>query len=392
MPLARSNSIGLTLYGGAMLMGSFKKMPISIADNYSAVGSYSIGKISKEDLKTIECSSCPTLGSCPGMFTANTMATCIEVMGMSVSGSSSHVAVDSQNRISPGKQQDIKESVKALFIMLKKEIRARNIMTKQAFENAIVMMMALGGSTNGVLHLLALANEANVDLSISDFNRIAEKVPLIGNFKPFGDYAMEDLEKVGGTPMVIKMLLKGGLLHGECLTCTGVTLEESVRDAPPFPTNQNVILPLSRPLAPPLHHILVLHGNLAPEGAVIKLSGRGLRRFEGPARVFDAEEPALDAILKGSIKKGDVLVIRYEGPRGGPGMREMLYPGSALVGASLGEHVALVTDGRFSGATHGIMVGHVSPEAQMGGPIALIQDGDTVVIDLDALEINVKAS
>ncbi len=305
-------------------------------------------------------------------------------MGMSVPGSSSHVAVDLKNNLSPGKLRDIVESVKvytilnsshlqSLFVLLERGIHARDIMTREAFENAIVVMMALGGSTNGILHLLALAKEANVKLDITDFNRIASKVPLIGNFKPFGDYAMEDLEKIGGLPMVMKLLLDAGLLHGKCMTCTGKTLQENLKDVAKRPENQNVISTLEKPLAPPLKHIIVMKGNLAPEGAVIKLSGKEVNRFEGPARVFDNEESALDAILAGKIKKGDVLVIRYEGPKGGPGMREMLYPGNALMGAGLGYDVPLITDGRFSGATHGIMVGHVTPEAQDGGPLAALK-------------------
>lgn len=390
MPLARNNSIGLTLYGGSMLMGKWKEKAISIADNYEAVGAYSVGKIGKQDLRDIECSACPTAGACPGMFTANTMAMAIEALGMSVPGSSSHIAVNEDNTISAGKMEDVDLSIKALFNLLSKDIHARDIMTKEAFENAITLMMAVGGSTNGVLHLLALAHEAQVDLKISDFNRIAAKVPLLGNFKPFGEYSMQHLEAIGGTPMVLKLLLKAGLLHGQCLTCTGQTLEENLKNAPELPENQNVILPIDKPLASPLHHIIIMQGNVAPEGAVIKLSGKEVKEFRGVARVFDGEEGALDAILSGKIKKGDVLVIRYEGPKGGPGMREMLYPSNALIGAGLGADVALITDGRFSGATHGIMIGHVTPEAQVGGPIAVIEEGDPIFIDLNTQTINVE--
>jgi len=392
MPLARNNSIGLTLYGGSILTGRFQDKAISIADNFVAIGAYSVGKMTKEELRTVEKCACPGAGSCPGMFTANTMATAIEALGMSVPGSSSHVAVDVHNNISNGKKRDISESVKALFGLLKKGIRARDIMTKEAFENAITVMYALGGSTNGILHLLALAHEAEVNLTIKDFNRIASRVPLIGNFKPFGNYAMEDLEKIGGTPMVLKLLLDGGLLHGKVMTCTGQTMEENLKDVPSRPTDQNVITSLEKPLAPPMKHIVVMEGNLAPQGAVIKLSGKELNFFEGPARVFDSEELAVDAILTGKIKKGDILVIRYEGPKGGPGMREMLYPGNALIGAGLGNDVALITDGRFSGATHGIMIGHVTPEAHVGGPLAILEEGDKVAINLSTKTIDAKLS
>jgi len=390
MPLARNNSIGVTIYGGAMWMGKWKNETISIAKNYEAVGAYSAGKLTKDDLTQIERCACPTLGACPGMFTANTMAMCIEAMGMSVPYSSSHLATDSSNNISPAKKQDIQNSTKALFGLLKRGIRARDIMTKEAFENAIVMMMAIGGSTNGVLHLLALAREAEVSLSIDDFNRIGAKVPLIGNFKPFGQYAMEDLDRIGGTPMVMKTLYDAGLIHGKCMTVTGHTIEENLKNIPSRPTDQHVILPLDKPLAPPLHHIIVVRGNLAPEGAVMKLSGKELKVFQGPARVFDGEESALESILKGNLKKGDVVIIRYEGPKGGPGMREMLYPSNAIMGVGLGTDVALITDGRFSGATHGIMIGHVSPEAQVGGPLAILREGDQITIDLNTQQVNVK--
>jgi len=245
-------------------------------------------------------------------------------------------------------------------------------------------MLALGGSTNGVLHLLALAREAEVNLTIADFNRVGSKVPLIGNFKPFGQYAMQDLEAIGGLPLVLRTLLDAGLLHGNCLTVTGKTLKENLANVKPLDfSNQKVIYPLDKPIAPPMHHIIILHGNLAPEGAVMKISGKELRQFKGPARVFDGEEAALDAILKGRVKKGDIVVIRNEGPRGGPGMREMLYPSNALIGAGLGDHVALLTDGRFSGATHGIMIGHVTPESYSGGPLAIVKESDTIFIDLD---------
>jgi len=281
-----------------------------------------------------------------------------------------------------------------LFNLLERRIRARDIMTKEAFENAITVMMALGGSTNGVLHLLALAEEAQVSLSLDDFNRVAAKVPLIGNFLPFGEYAMQDLELVGGLPIVLRELLDGGLLHGNCLTVTGKPLKANLANVSSTLSEaaRKVIRPLDKPLAPPLHHIVILRGNLTPTGAVMKISGKEMRTFAGPARVFNREEDAVDAILKGSIRKGDVIIIRYEGPKGGPGMREMLYPSNVLVGAGLGDHVALVTDGRFSGATHGIMIGHVTPEAQEGGPIALVKENDIVQIDLDKKTLHINIS
>jgi len=311
---------------------------------------------------------------------------------MSVPYSSSHCAIDRDNKISTGKIKDLDESIKALLILLERKIHTRDIMTKEAFENAIVMLMATGGSTNGVLHLLALAKEAQVNLTIDDFNRIGAKVPLIGNFEPFGLYAMEDFEKVGGTPVLMKMLLDAGLLHGKVMTCTGKTLEENLKTVGKFPKDQKVIYSLENPIAPPMNHIIIMKGNLAPTGAVIKLSGKELKHFEGIARVFDSEETALEAILGGKVQKGDVVVIRYEGPKGGPGMREMLYPSNAILGSGLGEHVALVTDGRFSGATTGIMVGHVTPEAQEGGSIAIVKDGDMIVIDLNTKTVDVKLS
>ncbi len=266
--------------------------------------------------------------------------------------------------------------------LYKQGIRARDIMTRHAFENAITVVMALGGSTNAVLHLLSLAHEAEVKLTLDDFNTIAKKVPLIGNFSPFGAYMMEHLDRIGGVPMVMKMLLNAGLIHGDCLTVTGKTVAENLSSAHARPTDQDVIYSLEKPLAAPEHHIIVMRGSMAPDGAVIKLSGKEMIEHKGPARVFEREEDALTAILEGTIKKEDVLVIRMEGPKGGPGMREMLSPSSALMGAGLGADVALITDGRFSGGTHGIMVGHVTPEAAVGGPIAHVQEGDTIVINI----------
>jgi len=358
---------------------------------FEAVGAHGAGKITDEELRQVECHSCPGAGSCGGMYTANTMASAIEAMGLSVPGSASHAAVDRRNRISPEKRKDCIDSVRALLGLLDKGIRARDIATREAFENAIAVMMALGGSTNGVLHILALAHEAHVPLALDDFHRIGQRVPLLGNFKPSGKYVMADLDGIGGLPMVMKTLLDAGLLHGECLTVTGKTIAENLAEAPARPDGQDIFFSPERPYAPPGRHITVIRGNLAPEGAVLKLSGKELTHHTGPARVFDREEDALDAILSGAIRKGDVIVIRYEGPKGGPGMREMLSPSAALMGAGLGKDVALVTDGRFSGGTHGIMVGHVAPEAQAGGPIAIVREGDRITIHPGDRSISLEA-
>lgn len=390
IPLARNNSIGITLYGGSIRPGHYKGRDLTIVSTFEAVGAVGAGKMSEGELHEIECKSCPGNGACGGMYTANTMASAIEALGMSLPGSSSHPAVDTENNIFSDKRQDCIDSVAALFHLMKRGIRARDIMTKAAFENAITVVMALGGSTNAVLHLLSLAHEADVKLVLDDFERIGKQTPLIGDFKPFGKYVMEDLYNVGGVPMVAKMLLSAGLLHGDCLTVTGKTVAENLQDIPERLRDQDVIYSLEKPLAAPDHHILILRGNLAPEGAVLKLSGKEMEFHKGPARVFECEEDALNAILEGKIKKGDVMVIRYEGPKGGPGMREMLSPSSALMGAGLGRDVALVTDGRFSGGTHGIMVGHISPEAQVGGPLALVKEGDLINIHLKTRTIDVE--
>lgn len=392
IPLARNNSIGLTLYGGTILPGKLHGKDLTVVSIFEAVGAHSAGKIDDKELHDVECNSCPGNGACGGMYTANTMASAIEAMGMSIPGSSSHPAVDTKNQISKEKRQDCLDSVKALFTLLKRGIRARDIMTREAFENAIVVAMALGGSTNAVLHLLSLAHEANVKLTLEDFDKISAKVPLIGDFKPFGKYVMQDLFAIGGVPMVMKVLLDAGLLHGDCLTVTGKTIKENLKDVPKFPKNQDVIYAINKPLAKPGNHIRILKGNLAPEGAVMKISGKELQEHHGPARVFNTEEAAMQAILGGKIKKGDVIVVRYEGPKGGPGMREMLSPSAALMGAGLGKDVALITDGRFSGGTHGIMVGHISPEAQVGGPIAFIKEGDVIKINLKTKTIDLAIS
>jgi dihydroxy-acid dehydratase len=345
------------------------------------VGSHAAGALTAEELALIERNACPTAGSCAGMFTANTMASVAEALGMSLPGSSSAPAVDRR-------RDDLAfESGRAVIGLLEANIRPRQIMTKQAFENAIAVVMALGGSTNAVLHLLAIAHEARVDLELEDFNRVAARVPHVADMKPHGRYHMVDLDRVGGVQVVLAALLDAGLLHGDCLTVTGRTMEENLRAlSPPAPDGEVV-----RPLTDPIHTqggIAVLRGSLAPKGAVVKVAGMDQLRFDGTARVFDGEDGAMAEIMAGRIQPGDVVVIRYEGPKGGPGMREMLAVTGAMKGAGRGADAALVTDGRFSGGTHGFCVGHVAPEAVDGGPIAFVRDGDRVVIDAEAHTID----
>ena len=392
MPLARNNVIGITLYGGTIVPGRYKSRDLNIVSVFEAVGKYSTGKISPSEFNEVEGRSCPGCGACGGMYTANTMASAIEALGMSIPGSSSHPAVNRNNQISEKKRQDCQDTVKALFELMRRGIRVRDILSRESFKNAIVLMQALGGSTNAVLHLIAIAHEAGIKISIDDFTNLGKKVPLIGNFSPFGKYMMEHLDEIGGIPMVMKMLLDAGLIHGDCLTVTGKTVAENLKDVPKRPKNQDVIYSLEKPYAPPGNHIVIMYGNLAPEGAVMKLSGKELKQHKGPARVFESEEDALNTILDGKIKHGDVIIIRNEGPKGGPGMREMLSPSSALVGAGLGKDVVLITDGRFSGGTHGIMIGHVTPEAAVGGPIALINEGDIIEINVDKKRIDMRVN
>ena len=383
MPIARNNLVGLTLYGGSILPGEHKGEELNIVSAFEGIGAHAAGKIDGQQLRGIECHACPGAGSCGGMYTANTMAAAIEALGMSLPGSSSNMAVDRQNRISPEKRDDAMRSAHALAALLKKGVTAREIMTRQAFENALTVAWALGGSTNAVLHLLALAKEAGVSLSLTDISTITQKVPLLGNFKPFGRYLMNDLHNLGGVPIVMKLLLDAGFLHGDCLTITGKSIAENLAGVSGFQAGQDVIHLPESPYAPAGKHIRILHGNLAEDGCVLKQSGKALETMRGPAKVFEREEDALAAILGGRIKPGDVVVIRYEGPKGGPGMREMLSPSAALMGAGLGDSVALITDGRFSGGTHGIMIGHIAPEAQVGGALALVMEGDLIVIDLE---------
>jgi len=390
MPIARNDLIGLTLYGGSILPGEYRGQALNIVSAFEAIGAHCAGKIDAQELHAIECHACPGAGSCAGMYTANTMASAIEALGMSLPGAASNLAVDRGNAVSPDKRDDCAQVARAVMALLESGLTARAIMTRKAFENALTVAWALGGSTNAVLHLLALAHEAGVPLTLADIEQITARVPLLGNFKPFGQYVMNDLHAIGGLPMVMKSLLDAGYLHGDCLTVTGRTLAENLADAPQRPDHQDVFYSPERPFAPAGRHIRILRGNLATEGCVLKISGKEMADFTGPARVFEREEEALEAILAGRIRPGDVMVIRYEGPQGGPGMREMLSPSSALMGAGLGKSVALITDGRFSGGTHGIMIGHVAPEAQVGGALAVVREGDVIEIDLQRSELNLK--
>jgi dihydroxy-acid dehydratase len=385
MAMARLDVPAIFVYGGAILPGNWMGQDINIQDMYEACGAFSTGVMTLEELLEMERVACPGEGACAGMFTANTMSSAIEAMGMSIPGAASIPAIDLRN-------EDVAHSSGALlYSLLERGITPRRIMTREAFENAITVVMAMGGSTNAVLHLLAIAHEAEVDLAIDDFNPIAESTPTLADLKPAGRYVMKDLDQVGGVPMVMRMLLDAGLLYGDCITVTGRTIAENLADVEVHLDGQDVVYPVEKPLKES-GGILIIKGNLAPEGAVLKSSGVTVRRHRGPARVFEAEERALQAILKGEVRKGDVLVIRYEGPRGGPGMREMLALTSAIAGAGLIADVALITDGRFSGGSHGIVVGHIAPEAQARGPIAAVQEGDIIALDLEHKSIEVELS
>ena len=374
MAMARLNRPAVFVYGGTIMPGRYKGRDVDIVSVFEAVGQHARGQISDKELREIEECAIPGAGACGGMYTANTMASAIEALGMSLPNSSAQAA------ISPAKVRDCRNAGRAVLELIRRGIRPRDIMTKKAFENAITVVMALGGSTNAVLHLLAMANTAGVKLSLDDFTRIGKRVPVLADLKPSGRYVMADLVRIGGVTPLMKMLLDRGLLHGDCLTVTGKTLRENLRGVKPYPRGQTVIRPFADPIKKE-GHLVILHGNLAPEGAVAKISGHEGLRFAGKARVFESEESALKRILDGTVRKGDVIVIRYEGPRGGPGMREMLSPTSAVMGRGLGKDVALITDGRFSGGSHGFVVGHITPEACVGGPLAVVRDGDPIAID-----------
>jgi dihydroxy-acid dehydratase len=374
MALARLNIPGLVLYGGSIAPGHFEGHSVTIQDVFEAVGAHARGKMSDEQLKELECAACPGAGACGGQFTANTMAMVVEFLGLAPMGISSVPAMNE------GKAQAGKLAGELALTLLKKNLTPSKIITKTAIENAIAGVAATGGSTNAVLHLLAIAREAGIALSIDDFDRISSATPILADLKPGGRYVATDLYAAGGTALVAKRMLEGGLLRGECLTVTGRTLGEEANAAKETP-GQDVVRSKSNPLKA-TGGLVILKGNLAPEGCVMKVAGHNVQNFKGIARVFDSEEAAFAAVDKGQIKAGDVVVIRYEGPRGGPGMREMLAVTAALVGAGLGDSVALLTDGRFSGATHGLMAGHVAPEAAVGGPIAAVQDGDSIMFDI----------
>ena len=406
MGMARLNLPAIFVYGGTIMPGNWNGKPVTIQDVYEAVGTFEAGKMTNTELISLENAACPSAGSCAGMYTANTMASISEAIGMSLPGSASSPA-ESQRR-----SEICYDTGKAIFNLIENNIRPKDILTFEAFENAIAVANAIGGSTNSILHLLALSREIGVKLNMRDFERVRKRTPHIADMRPGGSYVMLDLDKVGGVPIILKNLLKKDLIHGETMTVTGSTMRknlESIRFQMPssstspsqssysssstasYYSDQNVIKPIEDPIHP-VGTLAILRGSLAPDGAVVKIAGMGSSRFVGKARVFNAEEDAFDAISKRKIVEGDVVVIRYEGPKGGPGMREMLAVTAALVGQGLGEKVAMVTDGRFSGATRGFMVGHVAPEAMVGGPISLVKDGDTIVLDIKKRKIDLEIS
>lgn len=385
MAMGRLNRPSLMVYGGTIRAGHLDSKKLDVVSAFQSYGEFLSNKIDEAERKQIVQHSCPGAGACGGMYTANTMASAIEAMGMSLPYSSSTPAEDAR------KLDECFRAGAAVRRLLELDLKPRDIMTREAFENAMVIVCALGGSTNAVLHLIAMARSVNVPLSLDDFQSVSNRIPLLADFRPSGSYVMEDLQNVGGLPAVCKLLLEEKLLTGDCITVTGKTIKENVQELPDLNPNQEIIRPLSNPLKP-TSHLQILKGNLAPGGAVAKITGKEGLRFSGPAKVFDSEEHMLHALERKEIAKGDVVVIRYEGPKGGPGMPEMLTPTSAIVGAGLGKDVALITDGRFSGGSHGFIVGHVTPEAQEGGPIALVRTGDRITIDAQRNEISADVS
>ena len=383
--MARLNRPAIFVYGGTIKPGQIGERKVDIVSTFEAVGANAAGKMSLHKVKQVEKAAIPGAGSCGGMYTANTMASAIEALGMSLPNSSA------QNAVSKEKHRDCTAAGEAVMQLLKKNIRPLDIMTKKAFENAITVVIALGGSTNAVLHLLAMAHACGVNLKIDDFTRIGKRVPVLADLKPSGRYLMSELVAIGGIQPLMKTLLDKGLLHGDCLTVTGKTMAQNLKDVAPYPRKQDIVRPFADPIKN-TSHLVVLYGNLAPEGAVAKISGKEGLSFTGKAKVYNSEEQALKKILDGTVKKGNVVVVRYEGPKGGPGMREMLSPTSAVMGKGLGKDVALITDGRFSGGSHGFVVGHITPEAYVGGPIALIKNGDTIVIDAENRTLDLKIS
>ncbi len=386
MALARLNRPAVFVYGGTIMPGMWRSKPVDIVSVFEAVGQHAAGKLSDADLADLEAHACPGPGSCGGMYTANTMASAIEALGLSLPNSSAQAAISEEKR------DDCRRAGAQVRHLLDANIRPRDILTRKAFENAITTVIALGGSTNAVLHLMAIAHSAGVKLGLDDFTRIGRRVPVLADLKPSGRYEMAELVRIGGLTPLLKMLLDKELLHGDALTVTGRSIADNLEAASAYPAGQEVIRAFDRPIKKS-SHLVVLHGNLAPDGAVAKISGKEGERFTGRAIVFDREEAALQAILAGRVKKGHVVVIRHEGPRGGPGMREMLSPTSAIMGRGLGADVALITDGRFSGGTHGFVVGHITPEAYLGGPIAVVKNGDPITIDARArmLSLDVPA-
>jgi dihydroxy-acid dehydratase len=386
--IARLNRPAVFVYGGTILPGCLtntSERNLDIVSVFEAIGAHANKKISDAEFQAVEQCAIPGPGSCGGMYTANTMASAIEALGMSLPNSSA------QNAISPAKMDDCRRAGACVMEMLKSGLRPLDILTKKAFENAITVVIALGGSTNAVLHLLAIAHTAKVKLSLDDFTRIGKRVPVLADLKPSGKHLMSELVAIGGIRPLMKMLLDKNLLHGDCLTVTGETMAQTLRDVKPYPAHQTIIQPFDQPIKKDSHFV-VLRGNLAPEGAVAKLTGKEGLHFSGKAICFDSEEIALQAILDGRVKKGHVVVVRFEGPKGGPGMREMLSPTSAIVGKGLGKDVALITDGRFSGGSHGFVVGHITPEAYVGGPLALVKNGDAITIDAGKREMNLEIS
>jgi dihydroxy-acid dehydratase len=386
MAMARTNVPSIYVYGGTIKAGHYKGKELNIVSAFEAVGEFTSGRLSEEDLKGVEQNACPGSGSCGGMYTANTMSSSFEALGMSLPYSSTMSNVDQE------KVDSAAESARVLIEAIRNDLKPRDIITKKSIENAVSVIMAVGGSTNAVLHFLAIASAAEVEWTIDDFERIRRRVPVIADMKPSGKYLAPDLHQAGGIPQVMKILLDGGLLHGDCMTITGKTIAETLKDIPSVPrADQDVIKTLANPIYAQ-GHLAILKGNISPEGCVAKITGLKNPSITGPARVFDSEDDAMAAIMVNKIKAGDVMVIRYEGPKGGPGMREMLAPTSALVGQGLGESVGLITDGRFSGGTWGMVVGHVAPEAYVGGTIALIQEGDSITIDAHTQLIQLNVS
>ncbi len=382
MAMARLNRPSVFVYGGTIQPGKNRRDIVSV---FEAVGGHAAGTVSDIELKDVEATAIPGPGSCGGMYTANTMASAIEALGLSLPNSSA------QEAVSEHKRQDSYSAGAAVYNLIERDIKPSDILSMEAFENAITTVIALEGSTNAVLHLLAIANAAGVPLGIDDFTRIGKRVPVLADMRPAGQYAMSELIAIGGIQPLMKTLLQEGLLHGDCMTVTGRTLAENLADVAPYPAGQKIIRPLSDPVKKD-SHLVILYGNLAPTGAVAKITGHEGLQFTGNARCFHGEEAAMSAIMDGTVGKGDVVVVRYEGPKGGPGMREMLSPTSAINGRGLSKDVALITDGRFSGGSHGFVIGHITPEAFEGGPIALLQDGDTISVDAEKREINVHVS